>query len=579
MRRLLCVLFKLTTIATVTAQNRTTYDNYYIYPMDVRPLYSANFGEMRSNHFHSGIDLKTEGVEGKKLYAAADGYVWRVCVTPGGYGNAVYIKHPNGTTSVYAHMLSFADSVANYVKAERYASKRNAIDLYPKAGRFPVKQGEEIGRAGNSGSSYGPHLHYEIRDAAGKPINLMRRGLVPFTDDIPPYIMALHYIEVDSVGGVPIHSQPKTFGVKKGAGSSYTLNTTAPIKVGKRGYFVVEGTDRQNEVHNTFGIYRLTQRIDGETNFEYAMDGFGFDQTRYCNAVAYFPMQRGSKNEVIRMVQLAGNKYKYKSIKNRGLITTSQGERKDIVIEVEDDRGNISTLKFAVEGGANSFVGEVPEGSVKAEWNKSFSYADSLARVEIPANLLYESIYYTQKKDTRANASVKSDTTIILLSDVVLTGNYTTPLHSYMNLTMTGYVPENLRSRATIAYISPTGKASREGGQWKDGKITTRTRSFGRYCIVADLTPPEIKPLFDPSKKDMKGVRSISFSVKDNFSGIASFNATIDGKWVMLERHVVKNTVTLFFDDERFGTGRHTLRVTIADGVGNTSSWSGEFIR
>lgn len=209
MRRLLISALLLCS-APVSAQHLAPED--YIFPLrDVAGLYSANFGEMRPNHFHSGIDIKTDGVTGKPVLATADGYISRIAVTPGGYGRAIYITHPNGTTSVYGHLSKFRDDIEKYVHEERYRTRRNSINLYPSADRFPLKQGEQFAWSGNTGSSAGPHLHFEIRDSrTQRTLNTISSGVIRTRDDIPPRLVKLYYVEVDSVRGVPVHARPNS---------------------------------------------------------------------------------------------------------------------------------------------------------------------------------------------------------------------------------------------------------------------------------------------------------------------------------------------------------------------------------
>jgi hypothetical protein len=277
-----------TILATLTSQAQSLDAGYYDFPLrNVAGYYSANFGEMRANHFHSGIDIKTDGVEGKSVIAAADGYVSRIFQSPSGYGLALYVTHPNGTTTVYGHLSRFRKDIADYVFAERHRQKKHRIDLYCTPEQFPVKRGEVIALSGNSGSSGGPHLHFEIRSAATqKTMNIFATGIFSPKDDISPLIQKLHYIEVDSVSGVPRHSAIKSYSVVKGEGSLYRLKDTLPLAVGRKGYFVVEVSDRKNDTSNRYGVYHITAEADGVPYFGYRNDGFTFDITRYCNAVS-----------------------------------------------------------------------------------------------------------------------------------------------------------------------------------------------------------------------------------------------------------------------------------------------------
>ena len=274
MRRLFILIISL--CCAINASAQTLDPAYYDFPLrNVAEYYSANFGEMRPNHFHSGIDFKTDGVEGKSVVAVADGYVSRVSQSPTGYGLALYVTHPNGTTSVYGHLSRFRKDIADFVFAERHRLKQSRVDLFCKPDQFIVKRGEEIAKSGNTGSSQGPHLHFEIRDAkTQKTINTISQRIYKPKDDISPLIMKIHYVEVDTVRGVPCHSKLATYTVNKADANTYRTAQKSPIKVGRKGYFIVETSDRKNDVSNTYGVYNMVAKLDGKAIFEYHNDGF-----------------------------------------------------------------------------------------------------------------------------------------------------------------------------------------------------------------------------------------------------------------------------------------------------------------
>ena len=277
MRRILILL--ISTAACLGARGQHPAPEEYIYPIrDVEGLYSANFGEMRPGHFHAGIDIKTDGAEGKPLVAVADGYVSRVSLGAYGYGRAVYLTLHNGTTAVYGHLQRFRKDIEERVREERHARRSNSVNLWFGPDTWPVKQGDVVGYSGNSGSSMGPHLHYELRDTRTQRLyNVVSAGIIRPHDDLPPRIMRIHYIEVDTVQGVPVHSRPESYAVVRSAGGNYRLTREEPVGAGRKGYFVVEASDRRNGVGNTFGLWRLALSADGKPLFEYRMDGFRFE--------------------------------------------------------------------------------------------------------------------------------------------------------------------------------------------------------------------------------------------------------------------------------------------------------------
>ena len=333
MRRILILL--ISTAACLGARGQHPAPEEYIYPIrDVEGLYSANFGEMRPGHFHAGIDIKTDGAEGKPLVAVADGYVSRVSLGAYGYGRAVYLTLHNGTTAVYGHLQRFRGDIEKHVRDERFPRRSNSVNLWFGPDTWPVKQGDVVGYSGNSGSSMGPHLHYELRDTRTQRLyNVVSAGIIRPHDDLPPRIMRIHYIEVDTVQGVPVHSRPESYAVVRSAGGNYRLTREEPVGAGRKGYFVVEASDRRNGVGNTFGLWRLALSADGKPLFEYRMDGFEQANSRCCDAVSYYPLQLTSRNEVIRAAQLAQSPACfYPVMEERGIIRTEAGQTRRIRI-------------------------------------------------------------------------------------------------------------------------------------------------------------------------------------------------------------------------------------------------------
>ncbi|MBO5043807.1 MAG: M23 family metallopeptidase [Alistipes sp.] len=553
---------------------------YYDYPLrNVAGYYSANFGEMRPNHFHAGTDFKTDGVEGKPVVAVADGYVSRVSQSPTGYGLALYVTHPNGTTSVYGHLSRFRKDIADFVFSERHRLKQSRVDLYCQADQFPVKRGEEIARSGNTGSSQGPHLHFEIRDAkTQKTLNIISQGIVTPKDDISPYIMKVHYVEVDTVRGVPCHSKLATYAVHKADANTYRTAQKSPIKVGRKGYFIIETSDRKNDVANTYGVYNMVAKLDGKAIFEYRNDGFPFDLSRYCNAVSHYPIQRRSRNEVMRAAMLqGGTKYFYPTLVNRGVVTTAEGEERKMEFVITDDCGNTSTLAFDIVGKSNDacFKGEVAEDAIIVEYNRDFAHkVDDVLSVVIAKGSLYESIALDIE---RSDVAIKADSTIKVLSPAYRIHDDNTPLQKSIGLVFTQDVEERLQPYTVMASVSSGGYIYYSGGRYRHNRLTARTSSFGTFCLVADMTPPTIRPQFEDGQ-DCRGRDRIAFRLSDNFSGVSSYNVYIDGKWVAIDYARSRAWVNLKAEGISGGKS-HNVEIIVKDACGNTAKWQGTIIR
>lgn len=551
----------------------------YIYPIrGVAKLYSANFGEMRPGHFHGGIDIKTDGVEGKELVATADGYISRIVVTPSGYGRALYLTLDNGTTAVYGHLQRFRSDIDQYVQAERLGRRANSLDQSFGADKWPVKQDELIGYSGNSGSSMGPHLHFELRDTPSqRPINIVREGVIRPTDNLPPRILHIHYIEIDTVqnDGVCAHTALESYSVASGADGRNHLTRPEPIGVGRKGYFIVDVSDRRNGVNNTFGIWRITASIDGQPYYEYRMDGFSFDQTRCCDAISYYPRQVTSRNEVFRLAQLAGAPDSFYSIMtDRGIIRTDEGQIRTVRIEAEDDCGNQSQIEFTIRGRAGAFRAEADTTATLLQADRtSVAALGREATLRVPAGALYESIY-CRPESTPASSS---DSSIVVLSPAYRFLDTTTPLRHPATLSIRASVPRSLHLRTVVASRSPKGRLSYVGGTYADGAVNASTRATGFLCLVADTLPPRVQPLFKPGA-DLSQAKSLRFRVSDNFSGIASYTLTIDGEWLPCDRLPMQGTLHHTFTTPATRQ-KHRVQLSVTDGCGNITRWEGSFLR
>lgn len=575
MRQFFITLLLLTTLKS---QAQSLDPTQYIFPMkDVPALYSSNFGEMRTNHFHSGVDIKTGGVEGKTVVAIADGYISRIFLSPYGFGLALYVTHTNGTMSVYGHLSKFRRDIRDFVQSERYRLKKNSIDMNCPPDKYPVKQGDIIAYSGNSGASGGPHLHFEIRDTRSqKTLNTIQQGVIKSNDNIPPYIVRMHYIEVDSVRGVPQHSKPQIFAAIKVDKHTYKLSATKPIEVGPNGYFVLETTDRKNAVSNTFGTYRVSMNLDDERIFEYRMDGFTFDKTRYCNAITSYNLQRGSRNELIRLASLAGaDRRFYTILKNQGVISLQEGEHRKIRIESEDDSHNIATIEFPIIGVAKRFQAEFNQEAMVVDWNRDNTITiDNEMNIVVPSGAIYESILC---KPHISTTKIAADTNIIVLSSIYNTISTTTPLHKNITISIRASIPSNLQPNAVLASVSQTGKVRYVGGKYSYGAVTANTRTAGEMLIVADTVSPRITPKFKIGA-NLTTASKISFGIGDNFSGIASYEMLIDGQWVACDYYPSKGIITHTFETPIKNIS-HNIIVRISDNCNNKKTLTSHYIR
>lgn len=527
-------------------------------------LLSANYGELRGNHFHSGIDIKTQGVIGKPIYAIADGTVARIAVSPSGFGKALYMDHPDGTTSVYGHLERFTDEIEDYIHEIQYARRSFAVDVTPPVGMFHYQRGEQIAVSGNRGSSGGPHLHLEVRETASqRPLNILARGILEVNDSIPPRPVVLYYIEIDTVQGVPVHTMRQKRTVRRDAATGvYMIQDTSALRISRNGYFAVEAAEKKNGTANPMGIYTFDVLYDGVEAFSMEVDRVPFDVGRYCYAAALYPQSRKTRNGVYKLYRGPHNRLPLYGRGSNGVLTLADRETHRVEVVMYDDCGNSSTLVVPVVWGLQPRK-ERPQG-IPVKWSENFRYDEGGLSLTIPQKALFESILLDLSTKTRPSYAY-SPLYVVHTADVPVYGSITVQIDA-------SELPVHLRDKALVGSVSANGHRSSAGGAWKEGKVTTKTRSFGTFYIAVDTVAPRITPKFKDND-DFSSRRSMSVKISDDFSGVASYSATIDGEWALFEYDPKSATLTHYFDDTRWDRGVvHTLKLTVVDGKGNRTT-------
>lgn len=540
-------------------------------PFNFPLLLSANYGELRGTHFHGGIDIKTQGVINKPVMAVADGYVARIAVSPTGFGKALYVNHADGTTTVYGHVERFDEPIEQYIHELQYARQSFAVDVAPPKDRFVYKQGDRIALSGNRGSSGGPHLHFEVRETASqRPLNVLAWHAFHVEDTIPPKAKKLYYIGIDTVQGIPVHIVRQIRTVKRLSDGSYGIADTSAMRVTGTGYFAVEAEEKKNGTANPMGVYTIDVQCDGKALFGMTVDRIPFDVGRYAYAAALYPESRSTRNGVYTLYVLPNNRLPvYDRKKPNGLLRLTDDDPREIAVALGDDCGNRSVLRFRVRRGLPPKEPQ-PEG-IPVRWSEDYHYAGEGIRLSIPKGTLFESILLRLSTKPRP-AYAYSPLYTVHTPDV--------PVYRSLSVSLdASAVPERLRGKALLATVGANGSRSSAGGRWKEGRVATETRSFGTFCIVVDTVPPKITPAFKPGD-DFGARKTMEFTIGDDLSGIASYTATIDGKWALFEYDPKSSRLTHYFDDARWERGRtHALVLSVTDNKGNKSVFKGSYRR
>ncbi len=547
--------------------------DYFRPPVDDNTIkLTGTFGELRSNHFHTGIDIdsKTGGV-GQPVFAAADGFIDRIKVQAGGYGNVLYLKHPNGYTTVYAHLDRFSPEIQKYVRDFQYKRERFDVDLHPTDGSFKVKQGQEIGKLGNSGGSTGPHLHFEIRHSGtGKALNPLLFGL-PITDRTPPDIRDMKVYFLNDRREV---LQSKPFPIQKRKDGTIGIpGDVATIGAWRVG-FGVKTYDRQSGYRNDNGIYAISLYADDKLSYQWRMDELDFDETRYLNAHIDYSARMRYGAWFHRCFVLPGDRLNnYSRTDMLGAVELFKDKPVKITLKVLDALGNTSTLSFRVQRDESmeTIAGAPYQFDMPYDVDNRIDMEDFF--MTMPKGALYESLHF-QYKTTPDESNGMYSSMYHLHDD-------RTPVQRYFEVGIKPRnLPEALRTKAVIAYCGE-GRPDNCGGSWRGEYLVTKVRALGDYCVMADTQAPTITPVVFDS--DMRKKSTMSFRIRDNFAinGSAdgmSYRGTVDGQWVLFEYDSKRARITHTFDG-RIGAGTHQLRLSVKDDRGNEAVLERSFTR
>lgn len=542
----------------------------FVSPVNIPLVLNGNFGEIRSNHFHAGIDIKTNGATGLPVFSISDGVVSRISVSATGYGRTLYIDHPSGYTSVYAHLDCFILEIEKWVKEQQYQLQRFEVNLEPSPTLFRFSKGEQIAFSGNTGSSAGPHLHFEIRKTESQhPVNPLLLGF-NIKDTSKPVVTGLFIYPLDDNSHVKSVNKKQKFALTLQNGVYRIKDSNEAIPVWGNIGFGIEATDYLDASWSKCGIFKLEIRVDSLLVNSFTIDELAYEKSRQMNSHIDFEEFVSTKRRIQKTYIEPGNRLDiYSNIVNNGIVNISDGAKHKISISVFDAAMNRSEIVFSVL--ATKPVA-FPEKKYAAYFNFDRKNKFEAKDVELilPEEALYTDVKFTYKRLPK---------TVGIYSDLHQLHDNTVPLNNYAEVKIKATrLPEHLRHKAIICLADAQGTPKTSlGGEYSFGWIKTETRNLGTMCIAVDTIAPRIRPLSFSEQNTLTEKDRIRFKITDNLSGIKTYNGFIDDTWVLFEYDAKSNTITYRFDEKIVRGKKHQLKVVIEDAKANKREYLTSF--
>lgn len=559
-------LFLFFFILQISYSQESYPQDYFINPLKIPLSLSGNFAELRANHFHSGLDIRTQQRTGLDVVATANGYISRLKMGPWGYGNVLYVTHPNGYTTVYGHLDEFAPKIRKYIRERQYKLEKNNLELYPDKEDLPVIQGEVIAKSGNTGGSGGPHLHYEFRDSLQRALNPLLFG-VKIEDTRPPHISGLYVYPAGTDAYANRSGKLQSLQLSKQEDGTYT---TTPVEaLGQLG-FGITAIDYNNSAPFKTGLYNISTSVNGTALLSLTFDQFSFGKTHYINQYVDYQYNQENKKRIQKLFMEPGNliDISIDAFQN-GYIQVEEGMDYDYRIVLKDFSGNETVVRVPVKGKRidSSLITPAEEEQTDyfAYWNKPNVFELSYHDIFIPKGALYND----------ASLDLADDPTKVKVH------RPDTPLKKQITIGFDGskYSAADLE-KVYVARIFENSNRTYYTATHKNGtRIIARTSTFGTYTLTLDKTAPEISPV---NFKDGEWVSNLPFlklKIKDTDSGIATYRGTINDRFVVLEYDYKTGIIKYDFRDGKTQPGENTLKITVTDNVGNSTTYQTSFYR
>lgn len=537
------------------------------YPLEIPIILSGTFGELRPNHFHAGIDIKTKGTEGFKVYSIGDGYVSRIQITHGGYGKALYIKHDNGQSSVYAHLQKFSPKIEKIVKEIQYSKESYTFRTYPSKDEIRISEKELIGFSGNTGRSFGPHLHYELRDELDRPINPMAFKNYSVRDTIPPVVLGLYYklIPENSISGS--NSSFNELKLKKISNNLFisdTLKTSGPVGFG------INSFDRMNNTWNKMGLSNIKTNIDGDEIFDMDLNSFSYDQWRHINTFIDYPSYKNKKIKIQKLYIEEFNPLDmYKRSLGDGVVKLNESNNTYIYsVKLFDFNKNQSEILVPIQWVKQNDLSTRKldfENMFKVNKDSTYNFKFPGAKVSIEKNS-----FYTDKiiQIFEENNLLRVDKDSI-------------PLLKRITIKMdVSRYNDSIRNRTYIGRIDENKKSSFVSSKKEENYVIAKVNNLGDFVIKIDSIKPNISVIDISDNQWISNRKNLTIKISDNESGVNNYRGTINDKWILLEYNPMKGILSYDFNDNiNTDDAKNVLEIKIEDNVGNEKKLIKTFYR
>lgn len=551
-------------LCSIYLSAQTPYpQDYFRSPLNIQLVLSGTFAELRTNHFHSGLDIKTNGKQGLKVYAAAQGYVSRIKISRYGYGKALYITHPNGYTTVYAHLQKFSPEIEAYIKKQQYQRERFEIELFPKLNALKIESDALVAFSGNTGGSSGPHLHFEIRDKQERPMNPMLFGL-DIKDTTAPELYELYAYPISENSHIDGVQKKKKIKLRKQPNGSFVAE--AIKSYGEIGFGIV-ANDRQDYAPNKNGVSKIETYFNGQKSINIDFKRFSFSETKHINRFIDYAHYRAKKRKIQKLFIEKNNPLSLFTFEEyKGKLNIKDSTNSLYTIKIKDFKNNITSVRVPIVGEFQNIkkADSIPLNYTFVNASEQAIFEENSIRVEIPAHTLYD--------DTYLDIEVKNDTLKLHRPNI--------PLKKSMTITFDAshFEPNDL-NYLYIASVSAYGKLYYTSTKRKGSSLSARTKYFGTYTLATDKEGPKITPSNFKNGSWMSNYRYLKIKISDAISGIKNFRATVNGKWILMEYDSKTKTLTHDFNDGIINDTKNNLKLIVTDNVGNSSKFESVFYR